>query len=203
MATAVWTRYDGSRDIAQAASTLSASVLTVTKQGSGQGTVTSAPGGIDCGPVCAGLFSFYAPVTLTATPATGSRFTGWSGDCSGQATTCRLDPSEARTTTAGFCPPKTLRPGKLKRNKKKGTARLAVTAGGVGKVVLRKSKQVRKSSKEVGSNGRGRLRVKVRGRKAKKLRRNGRVRVRIRLIYRPGDDCPDKTATRKVKLVRK
>jgi hypothetical protein len=48
---------------------------------SGDGTVTSAPAGIDCGKACTATFT--GPVTLTATPATGSTFSGWDGACSG------------------------------------------------------------------------------------------------------------------------
>ncbi len=56
--------------------------LTVTKTGSGTGTVTSAPAGVSCGSTCAADFAQGTEVALTATPATGSRFAGWSGDCS-------------------------------------------------------------------------------------------------------------------------
>ena len=73
--------------------------LTVVKAGSGTGTVTSQPAGIDCGSVCAGTYQDRTTVTLTATPAADSSFAGWSGDADcadGQvtmsaATTCRAD----------------------------------------------------------------------------------------------------------------
>jgi uncharacterized repeat protein (TIGR01451 family) len=51
--------------------------LTVTVQG--QGTVTSSPAGINCRPTCSATYSSGTQVTLTATPAAGQRFTGWSG----------------------------------------------------------------------------------------------------------------------------
>ncbi len=57
--------------------------LGVTKAGSGSGTVTSSPAGIDCGVTCAATFDEGATVTLAATAAAGSEFTGWSGACSG------------------------------------------------------------------------------------------------------------------------
>lgn len=53
---------------------------------SGQGSVVSTPGGIDCNVSCGGTsFSFPATssIVLTATPATGSTFSGWSGACTG------------------------------------------------------------------------------------------------------------------------
>lgn len=72
--------------------------VAVTKSGSGEGTVTSAPAGIECGLVCeAGFYRGPASdlwktrVTLTATPAPGSVFVGWSGEgCSGTEAVCEL-----------------------------------------------------------------------------------------------------------------
>jgi bacillolysin len=54
--------------------------LTVTKQGTSNGTVTSAPTGINCGGDCSENYNNGAVVTLTPTPATGATFAGWSGD---------------------------------------------------------------------------------------------------------------------------
>ena len=76
--------------------------LEVTRSGSGSGTVTSAPAGIDCGQACAGYFTLDSTVTLTATPASGSTFTGWSGSgCSGTGA-CEVTMSEARSVEAAF-----------------------------------------------------------------------------------------------------
>ena len=55
--------------------------LTVSKAGSGTGKVTSSPTGINCGTTCSATFQLGASVTLKASAAAGSRFTGWSGDC--------------------------------------------------------------------------------------------------------------------------
>ena len=72
--------------------------VTVTKSGSGEGTVTSEPAGIECGLVCESRF-YRGPasdiwktrVMLTATPAPGSVFVGWSGEgCSGSEEVCEL-----------------------------------------------------------------------------------------------------------------
>jgi len=58
--------------------------LTVTKGGSGTGTITSSSGGIDCGSNCSGSFDPGTTITLTAKADTGSTFAGWSGGgCSG------------------------------------------------------------------------------------------------------------------------
>lgn len=58
-------------------------VLTVTKAGTGSGTVTSDLPGINCGTDCTESYRHNTMVTLTATPAVDSRFEGWSGhpDC--------------------------------------------------------------------------------------------------------------------------
>ena len=58
--------------------------LTVTETGTGGGTVTSTPAGIACGTSCSGSYANGTAVTLTATPAAGSAFFGWSGGCSGK-----------------------------------------------------------------------------------------------------------------------
>jgi hypothetical protein len=50
---------------------------------SGFGSVTSEPAGIDCGISCLTFFDAGTQVTLTATPALGATFTGWTGACSG------------------------------------------------------------------------------------------------------------------------
>ncbi len=76
--------------------------LTVSKTGTGAGTVTSSPAGIACGATCEASFSSTATVTLTAAASAGSSFSGWSGSgCSGTGT-CVVAMSEARIVTASF-----------------------------------------------------------------------------------------------------
>jgi hypothetical protein len=76
--------------------------LTVSKSGAGSGTVTSSPAGINCGATCSAQFSSGTSVTLTATPAAGSTFTGWSGGgCSGTGT-CTFSLTTDTTVTATF-----------------------------------------------------------------------------------------------------
>ncbi|HYD42317.1 MAG TPA: glycoside hydrolase family 6 protein [Anaeromyxobacter sp.] len=75
--------------------------LTVTKAGTGSGTVTSNPAGISCGATCSASFSSTTTVTLTAAAASGSTFGGWSG-CTGTGTTCTVSMSAARSVTATF-----------------------------------------------------------------------------------------------------
>ncbi|MDP3051991.1 MAG: DUF4214 domain-containing protein [bacterium] len=75
--------------------------LAVTKSGTGSGTVTSNPSGINCGSACAVTYTSGTSVTLTATPASGSTFAGWSGACSGTGT-CTVSITQARNVTATF-----------------------------------------------------------------------------------------------------
>jgi PKD repeat protein len=77
--------------------------LTVSKQGTGTGQVSSSPAGIGCGSGCLGSFDAGTVVTLTATPDPGSVFAGWSGDCSGTGS-CQVTMSQARSATATFAP---------------------------------------------------------------------------------------------------
>ena len=83
--------------------------LTVTRTGSGNGTVTSSPAGISCGAVCTFNFADGTVVTLTATPAAGDTFGGWSGGGGGNnncnnAATCTLTMDRTRSISARFNP---------------------------------------------------------------------------------------------------
>jgi hypothetical protein len=75
--------------------------LSVTKSGTGAGTVTSSPGGVACGTDCTETVVVGTRVTLTATANAGSVFTGWSGACSGTAA-CVVTVNAATTVTAAF-----------------------------------------------------------------------------------------------------
>ncbi|MCU1453057.1 MAG: hypothetical protein JWN46_1203, partial [Acidimicrobiales bacterium] len=76
--------------------------LTVAKAGLGHGTVSSTPAGITCGADCTQDVPRTTVVTLTATPASGSAFGGWSGaGCSGTST-CKVTMTTASTVTATF-----------------------------------------------------------------------------------------------------
>ena len=57
--------------------------LIVAKTGTGSGTVTSTPAGINCGAICTAGFSNGTVVSLSAAPASNAVFSGWSGACSG------------------------------------------------------------------------------------------------------------------------
>jgi poly(3-hydroxybutyrate) depolymerase len=75
--------------------------LSVSRSGTGTGTVTSTPAGISCGGACTASYASGTTVTLTAVAATGSVFGGWSGACTGVGT-CIASMTAARTVTANF-----------------------------------------------------------------------------------------------------
>src|SRR5207245_5044420 len=62
---------------------------------------TSTPAGITCGASCAGSYASGTAVTLTAAPAAGSVFTGWSGGCTGKGS-CTVILTSATAITATF-----------------------------------------------------------------------------------------------------
>lgn len=76
--------------------------LTVSKFGSGSGSVTSQDGGIACGATCTASYVNGSDILLTATPVAGSVFTGWLGPCSGTGSTCTVPISGAATVSATF-----------------------------------------------------------------------------------------------------
>lgn len=55
----------------------------VSRTGSGAGRVVSNPAGLDCGETCVAWFDPGTMVTLTAEPAAGSQFAGWTGAATG------------------------------------------------------------------------------------------------------------------------
>src|SRR5258708_6773966 len=70
--------------------------LTLSKAGAGSGSFVSAPS--------AAGYADGATVSLAATAASGSAFTGWSGDCTGPTNPCILVMSMDRTVTGTFTP---------------------------------------------------------------------------------------------------
>jgi Protein of unknown function (DUF3152)/Divergent InlB B-repeat domain len=71
----------------------------------GEGTVSSSPAGIDCGPLCTWTFPVGSQVVLVAAPADGWRFARWSGACSGIVElTCTLTVGKDEGVGVEFVP---------------------------------------------------------------------------------------------------
>ena len=75
--------------------------LSVRRSGTGSGSVKSNSAGVSCGSTCSSGFNYGTRVALTATAATGSRFTGWTGVCTGTGT-CTVTMNQSRAVTATF-----------------------------------------------------------------------------------------------------
>jgi hypothetical protein len=82
---------------------VSALPLSVLKDGTGSGVVSSSPAGISCGDTCFDIVDAGSSVALTATPDASSVFAGWSGDCWG-TDVCQVTMDQARTVAATFIP---------------------------------------------------------------------------------------------------
>lgn len=76
--------------------------IVVTLDSAGSGLVQSQPQGIVCGQACFANFEIGQSVTLTAAPAAGFAFSGWSGDCSGAGTCTITNIATARSVVAHF-----------------------------------------------------------------------------------------------------
>ncbi len=164
----VWGRWNGSNYIIQSISTAQPSLLLgVAKNGSGKGTVTSSPAGIDCGNDCAASYLSFTKVTLAATPENGSSFEGWGGACEEAAgNTCELTMLDDENVTATFGKAglkvtrvKPRKP-KVKRGRK---VKLKVTAKNTGDATANKAKLCVKLKKSV------KKKLKPKGKNCKKL----------------------------------
>jgi subtilisin family serine protease len=78
--------------------------LTVSKAGSGTGTVTSTGGGIACGGTCAANITSGDNATVTALHGPNAMFSGWTGSCVGSNVSCTMSMTAARSVTATFAP---------------------------------------------------------------------------------------------------
>lgn len=76
--------------------------VTISKPGTGAGTVISGDGSINCGSTCSANYYDQQPVTLTATPAAGSVFIGWRNCDLSYGLSCTLTVTAARSVSAIF-----------------------------------------------------------------------------------------------------
>ena len=77
--------------------------LTITKLGSGNGTIVSVNyPGINCGTDCYDFYGNPLNVILSATASLDSAFTGWGGYCSGTTMTCTVSMDTDTEVTAYF-----------------------------------------------------------------------------------------------------
>jgi hypothetical protein len=105
--------------------------------------------------------------------------------------------------------PNKLTLGKLKKNKKKGTATISVDVSGPGTVSLTGAGLVKQRpdfaraagllSKSVSEAGTVTLKVKAKGKKKRKLLQTGKVKVKAKITYKPIGATPI-TSTKRITL---
>jgi hypothetical protein len=78
--------------------------LNVAFSGSGSVVATAAGASTSCSATCSNTYPASTSVSLTATPASGFRFTGWTGGGCSTVATCTVSMASALNVTATFAP---------------------------------------------------------------------------------------------------
>jgi putative Ig domain-containing protein/List-Bact-rpt repeat protein len=172
------------------------SVLKVATTGGGSGQVTSSPAGITgCGApsgVCEASYDDGTVVTLSAQPATGSEFAGWSGGCSGTGA-CQVTIGAGTTPTARFekTPPASPGPSTGNPSPTPGPARPRARAQLRIKQLHAKSVRTRCAHRRVCTK----LAITVDGTIAKQARGTVSIKIGARVHGRP------KTLTQRARIL--
>jgi Divergent InlB B-repeat domain len=183
--------------------------LTVHRAGSGTGTVTSSPGGIACGTQCSAVYEQGKKITLTATPASGSTFAGWSGGGCAGAGACVVTLNSNTTVTATFDtgappPPPPPYPAnnfslKKVRHPKTGVVTIRVKVPGPGVIEARasKMKRVKARAKRAGTFTL-RLTLTKQGMKILRQSKGRQLRLKVSFTFTPNGGL---TRRKKKKLI--
>jgi len=107
-------------------------------------------------------------------------------------------------TVDGLGPPPTnqFSFGKVKKNKRKGTARLTVKIPGSGELQLAKNKKVKGKKKEADAAGKHKLPLKPRRKAKQKLAAKGKAKVKAKVTYTPDGSDPTMVGNTDVKTVK-
>jgi virginiamycin B lyase len=94
--------------------------------------------------------------------------------------------------------------GGVKHNVRRGTARLSVEVDGPGKLVIARTKRVKRDSVQVRNKraGKVRLRVRPRGKAKSRLKRPGAIRVKARVTFTAKHGEPN-TKARRLRLIKR
>ena len=112
-----------------------------------------------------------------------------------------VDRYEVYSSPVWFEAAENLSLGKLKLNKRKGTATLTATVAHPGQLKL-KGKSLKASKKTAAAAGKVKLSVKPKGKLARKLRDTGKAKVKAKVTFTPTGGEAD-VAAKKLKLKRK
>lgn len=180
-------------------SQLATQLLKVTRTGTGTGTATSSAAGIDCGSTCSARFATGSQVTLTATAASGSKFSSWSGPCTGSGRTCVVAMSRMREVSVEFSsaspkPPKPPSNDFSEGKPQVGRTRVVTPVTVPGRGTITQSATRRRGNKRVRAcrtvtrkpSAAGTYRLACRLNAATRAaRRRGTVRIRLTTTYKP------------------
>jgi virginiamycin B lyase len=92
--------------------------------------------------------------------------------------------------------------GKVKKNQRKGTAKLTVNVPGAGELELAKTKKVKPDDESAEDAGKEKLSIKPKGKAKKKLNRKGKAKMKAEVTFTPDGGTPN-TEDKKIKLVKR
>ncbi len=92
--------------------------------------------------------------------------------------------------------------GKVKKNKRRGTAKLTVNVPGAGELDLAKTKKVKADDESAEDAGKEKLAIKPKGKAKKKLNDKGKAKVTAEVTFTPDGGTPN-TEDKKIKLVKR
>ncbi|HYJ20840.1 MAG TPA: hypothetical protein VEW07_02310 [Solirubrobacterales bacterium] len=173
--------------------------LAISVTGSGSGTITGDPAGIDCGAPCAAVYLPGTRVTLTATPAPESRFAGWSGCESVSANRCTVTLAGDRTVAAGFEETAPLRLAGLSVKGTKAVLKLSVPGPGSISAAGKKMKPAKATTRKAGTVTLP-LTLGKAGKQA--LEKAGKLAVKVRIAFKPSWGGPPLILAKTVTFVR-
>jgi lysophospholipase L1-like esterase len=99
-------------------------------------------------------------------------------------------------------PPNDFSFGEVKKNEKKGTAKLTVSVPGPGELDLAKTKKVKGDEEPAEAAGEEKLSMEARRKAKRKLAAKGKAKVKAKVTYTPDGGEPN-TQTKRLKLVRR
>lgn len=135
------------------------------------------------------------PVSLTAVDnegCSGMVFTGRTAHCNGPGPLTQLVTVKA---------PNNFKFGKLKRNTKKGTAKLTINVPAAGKITV-SGKKVKRAQRSAKKAGKVTLNIRPKPKTKKQLAQKGSAKVRVKVTFRPtgGDKL---TKSKALKLIQR